>query len=219
MANKLPSTRRTKASKLASRDAILDTAEILFGRHGPESVSLRQISSAAGSANHSAVQYYFDNREGLIRGIFERRLPSLERRRGQLLEEVVAEGRSGDTRSLLETLLLPIAEEKDSSGQCSYAAFLLGLHIFGDLTQRVRYSELAPITQNLDVMLRNSLSYLADDVFYARMLAASSVFLISVVDWDRRTVGRFALPEMPRAAYLKNILDFAGAGMLAPIDQ
>jgi len=199
----------------ASRDAILDAAEALFGRFGPEGVSLRQIASAAGSANHSAVHYHFKNKEGLLDGIFDRRLTSLEKRRSMLLDSILQQGREGDPRALLEGLLLPIAEEKDSSGQCSFAAFLLGMRMFGDITRWHRYSASAPVTSRFNQLLRACIDTAEDEVFSIRQLSAVSVFLISVVDWDRRDVLEAHDSAMTRDEYLQHILDYAAAGMLS----
>jgi predicted TIM-barrel fold metal-dependent hydrolase len=122
-----------KSDKRSSQEAILDAAEILLGRHGPDGVSLCQIAAAAGSANHFAVQYHFKTKEGLIREIFERRLRSLEAKRGRLLASVARRGCGHDAGTLLEVLLRPIADEYDAYGQRSYAAFLLGLRVFSQV--------------------------------------------------------------------------------------
>lgn len=205
-------------SRPSAQDAILDAAEMLIGKYGPNGVSLRQISTAAGSANHSAVQYHFKNREGLIRGIYQRRLSSLEKKRGALLEDLFRQNRDKDTRLLLDVLLSPIAGEKDFSGQCSYAAFLLGLRMFGELSQWGLYRDLAPITRNVDVLLRASLETMPLELFGRRLVSAVSVFLISVVDWDRQ-VASGSIGELPaRETYLKQALDFAAAGLMAPWD-
>lgn len=202
--------------KVSAQDAILDAAESLFGQFGPEGVSLRQIGAAAGSSNNSAVQYHFENKEGLLKGIFTRRLDSLEKRRSELLEQATAQGRATDTRTLLETLLLPIADEKDSSDCCSYAAFLLGLRMFGDIASWSLSSGPAPVTRALDARLRDSLPDLPDDVFRTRLLAGVSVFLMSVVDWDRQTAKGGEQRFASRDEFLKQVMDFVVAGMVAP---
>jgi len=47
----------------------------LFGERGSDGVSLRQISSAAGTANNYAVQYHFGDLLRLIRAITKKRMP------------------------------------------------------------------------------------------------------------------------------------------------
>jgi len=53
-------------------DRLIEAAEALYGRHGLEGVSLRQISFSAGTGNNYAVQYHFGGVAGLIRAILRR---------------------------------------------------------------------------------------------------------------------------------------------------
>jgi AcrR family transcriptional regulator len=162
------------------------------------------------------VQYHFENKEGLLKGIFTRRLDSLEKRRAELLGLATQQGQVTDTRTLLEILLLPIADEKDSSDYCSYAAFLLGLRMFGDIASWNTGSGPAPVTRALDVYLRDSLPDLPGEVFRTRLLAGVSVFLMSVVDWDRQTAKGGEQRFVTRDEFLKQVMDFVVAGMIAP---
>ena len=206
-----------KAQRLKpkAQDAILDAAETLFGAHGPDGVSLRQIAQAAGSANHYAVQYHFGDKEKLIAALFERRLQSLETRRGVLLAKAVAEGRERDPRALLEVLFAPIADEVDASGRCSYAVFLLGLRVFSEFTKWRTYENSPPLTRNVDHLLRTSLSDLPDEVFFERLSASATAILAAIVDWDRRAADDPRLSGSKERC-LQLVLDFAAAGMAAP---
>jgi AcrR family transcriptional regulator len=85
---------------------LLRTAERLFAEHGFAGVSLRQISTEAGSANNSAVSYHFGSKEGLVEAIFAYRLPQLRQRR----ELLKARLHPGDLRALIEAHLLPVFE-------------------------------------------------------------------------------------------------------------
>lgn len=207
----MDNTRRSSSS----RDAILDTAEALFGRYGPEGVSMRQIATDAGSANNSAVQYHFKSKEGLIDGIFDRRLSSLEVRRAEMLGNLAD---LTDLRKLLEALLLPIAYEKNSADKCSFAAFLLGLRMFGDISRWQDHSESAPVTVQINNLLRASLEDLPEQVFNARRLSAVSVFLVAVIDWDRRAENGSQELSPSREQYLAEVLNFAASGMMTELD-
>ena len=55
--------------KESTQEVVLDAAERLFGRHGVDAVSLREIAVAAGSSNHFVVQYHFGDKARLIREI------------------------------------------------------------------------------------------------------------------------------------------------------
>lgn len=88
----------------ASALRLVVAAERLFARDGVEGVSLRQIATAAGSANNSAVHYHFGSKDGLIRAIFQHRLPQLLADRRLL----VARCDLDDLRSRLEAHFLPV---------------------------------------------------------------------------------------------------------------
>lgn len=58
-------------SRSATRDRILDAAEVLFAERGFAETSLRAITSRAG-VNLAAVNYHFGAKEALIQSVFER---------------------------------------------------------------------------------------------------------------------------------------------------
>jgi AcrR family transcriptional regulator len=119
-------TPRPLAMELSTKEQLVLTAERLFAVHGLDGVSLRQISTEAGNANNSAVQYHFGSKERLIQAIFEYRIPALARRRRILQME-----RPADTlRAGVEWYLLPILEEAEDS-ESYYLAFLLQIQQYG----------------------------------------------------------------------------------------
>lgn len=93
------------------RDQILDAAEQLYAERGLGSVSLRQISSAAGARNTNAVQYHFESEGGLIRALLERRAEALELQRAQLLAEYSVKG-SLRPSDLLTIIYLPLMQDE-----------------------------------------------------------------------------------------------------------
>ncbi|WP_330230156.1 TetR/AcrR family transcriptional regulator [Nocardia sp. NBC_00508] len=92
-----------------SRTALLDAGERLIAERGVD-VPLRDIATAAGQRNNSAVHYYFDSRNGLIEAIVERRMNWLEKRRMQLLAAHEADGGANDLPTLVAMLATPILE-------------------------------------------------------------------------------------------------------------
>jgi AcrR family transcriptional regulator len=93
-----------RAAPSASALRLVLAAEELFAQRGIDGVSLRQIAAAAGSANNSAVHYYFGSKHGLITAIFQHRLPQIISERRLLL----ARCDRGDLRARLEAQFLPI---------------------------------------------------------------------------------------------------------------
>ena len=63
------------------RAALIDAAERLFAERGSDGVSLREITSAAGATNASAVQYHFGDRRGLVRAVLAKHEVEIDRGR------------------------------------------------------------------------------------------------------------------------------------------
>ena len=67
----------------------------------------------------------------------------------------------------------------------------------------------------INELLRDSLGSLPDEIFSIRRISAVSIFLISVVDWDRQSAMVEQRSLADREKYLQWILDFAASGMIA----
>jgi AcrR family transcriptional regulator len=120
-------------AKLDVRDRLVAAAETLFAGAGVDAVSLREINAAAGAGNASAIQYHFGDRAGLLRAVIAKHHPKVESRRHALLDQVEADGRSGDLRALAAALVRPLAAELDDpDGGPGY------LQILADLANRPR---------------------------------------------------------------------------------
>ncbi len=105
-----------------TREFILVTAERLFAEHGVSAVSNRQISEAAGQANNFAVGYHFGTKADLVLAIVRRHVPSIERRRAEMLTAIQG---SLDLRDWLACLVRPHTEHLASLGIPSwYARFI-----------------------------------------------------------------------------------------------
>lgn len=96
------------AASASTRARIIDVAERLFAEQGYNGVSLRTITAAAG-ANMAAVHYYFRNKEGLLRAIFEQRVGGMNAERRALLDacEPVAGEPPVPVRQILAAFLGP----------------------------------------------------------------------------------------------------------------
>ncbi len=109
------------ASSEATRTALILHAERLFAELGPHGVSLRDVSAAAGQRNHSAAQYHFGDRSGVIGGVFSNRMAEVDRRRRELLDAAPAV--SDDVKGPIEVLVRPLADMVVASDGW-YARFL-----------------------------------------------------------------------------------------------
>lgn len=94
----------------AARLALIEVAEQLFAERGIESVSLRDISAAAGQRNHSAAQYHFGDRAGLVAAVFEHRMHEVNRRRHALLDALALDDSTDDLERLVDATVRPLVE-------------------------------------------------------------------------------------------------------------
>lgn len=104
-----------------TRRLLLDTAERLFATHGLEAVSLRDIAATAGQLNHSAVQYHFGDRAGLVTAIFERRMETVNERRTHIF--AARAGADATLEDLVEAVIRPVVEVVSESNSW-YGRFL-----------------------------------------------------------------------------------------------
>src|SRR5258706_5348329 len=99
-----------------TRSRILDVAEELFGEHGLDRVSIRDITTKA-KVILAAINYHFGSKEDLIAAVFERRVVPVNEARLAALDEVEkAAGKKGPKlEAILESFIRP-------SLQCSLKA-------------------------------------------------------------------------------------------------
>jgi AcrR family transcriptional regulator len=76
-------------------------------------------SAAAGQRNHSAAQYHFGDRAGVVAAVFEHRMRVVNERRHQRLDELEAAGALDDVVRLVDATVRPLAEVvAETDGWC-----------------------------------------------------------------------------------------------------
>ncbi len=112
---------------MLTREKLISAAEQLFAERSIDGVSLRQINSAAGQRNSTALQYHFGGRSGLIRAVLDKHRPAIETRRHGLLDEYQACAEP-DLRLLAAALVRPVAVElSDPDGGRAYLRIMAQL--------------------------------------------------------------------------------------------
>jgi AcrR family transcriptional regulator len=92
-AKKKAATRKSRAQSERREDAmalILDSAENLFAMHGREGVTVRAIAGAA-EVDPALVHYYFSDKDGVFRAVFQRKSAVINAIRNQAMDEYLAE--------------------------------------------------------------------------------------------------------------------------------
>lgn len=170
-----------------TRVKIILAAERLFGQHGIDAVSLRQIRIEAGQSNNSAVHYHFKDRTELVQAILAYRVGQLEPMRRKMLDEVDQRGGRADLLDLMKILVCPQLELTDDLGRHPYIRFT------SEYLTRFRASgiahpgdsaETAPALAELMERFYRELFWLDRDVALMRITAATLVFLNLVTQWE-----------------------------------
>jgi AcrR family transcriptional regulator len=183
------------AKRPSTKKVLIETGERLFGHHGFDGISLREIAVAAGQANTNVVQYHFKDKSGLVRAILEDRVDHLEAERSKLLE-ALKDGSPGRARELLKILWLPTMSIRSTDGSHTFCRFLLQYRLQAHLAEHpvsARYDATATagewrsglsIAARAAQLLKASYDKLPEAVFYRRLSALSLMFLASVVEYD-----------------------------------
>lgn len=175
--------RGPSAGRDSARERLVRVGERLFARGGINGVSLREIASKADQKNHSAVQYHFGSREGLVQAIFDSRMLEMEPTRERMLHAAELAGTLGEVRALMDIVYLPQLELEGARGSQSYAAFLaqyllrVRSHEFGVFSPHT-----PPHLARTLVLLRRSVAHLPEEVAQRRLVSCSLMFLHILVE-------------------------------------
>ncbi len=115
-----PPDKKASSRTLATRARIINTAEQLFAGKGIASVSLNEITRAAGQRNRNAVHYHFGAKEALLQAIFEKHWAPIAAQRTAMIE---AMERRGDIQleDVASALVRPVAARfEDPDGGKEY---------------------------------------------------------------------------------------------------
>lgn len=172
----------------ATRIALIEAAESLFADAGVEGVSTRQIGAAIGSSNTNVVAYHFGSKEALIEAVYRHRLPDIDRRRRELLDQADAAGTSGDLAQLVRIFALPFYEQVDAKGRHSFARFIAGLERSGMISSRVLVVSEFPETERLVARMVALFPGTPPPVVLQRLRLSVGLLVnaLQVIDWEKK---------------------------------
>ena len=94
-------------TRQSTKTALIRSAERLFAEKGLGTVSVKEITRAAGARNPSAVHYHFGDVETLIKEVFLQRFKKIDEERLVRLSQVQAQDSKKRLVGLLEAALTP----------------------------------------------------------------------------------------------------------------
>lgn len=98
-----------KTRSAQTRDLFICAAQKLYAERSVDSVSLSEITVAAGQKNRNALQYHFGNRDGLLQAILDRHATTVHAMRRDFIALAKQSGWS-DAEASARILIMPLAE-------------------------------------------------------------------------------------------------------------
>ena len=203
------------ANALKSRQTgalpLLMAGERLFGAHGIDGVSIRQINVAAGMSNNSAVTYHFGDKAGFLTAICKWRMPQLLKAANEEYEKVVADGLRDDVSKLFEALIRPYVAIEDKDGRHPHAAFINQL-LRSQVGRSIRRSLFDDSDPTLHILqrLEELHPHVQKALLHYRLRIMGTAFFDALIEWDRKDNDpdepRFTLDEL-----IREISDIAAA--------
>lgn len=199
-----------------TRDRLLLTALHLYAREGLHAVSLRRISTEAGSKNSAAMHYHFQNKLGVMRALVE----MIARELGRIAATLRAEQPSRRSlRNACRDILRPLVQLPARQAWGADAVQFLSRLVSEsdkDIATMVN-AKFAPFWQRLDRALEERLPELPAPVRRLRlMFMSTNVFHgVAEVAWLTHTpLGD--LSDVGDEALLDHLVDYLIGGLQAP---
>jgi AcrR family transcriptional regulator len=199
-----------------TRQRLLLTALHLYAKEGLHAVSLRRISTEAGSRNSAAMHYHFDNKLGVIQALLDMVSRELARTAAALRAE---RGVPRTLRSSSRHILRPLAELPGRQPWgADGARFLSRLVSDGDEEIADMVNDITtPFLERLDKALSEQLPELPAKVRRLRLMFVITNVVHGVADvaWLPRTpLGD--LSDFDEDTLLDHLVDYLIGGLQAP---
>lgn len=208
----------SQAATLATKDRILDAAEILFAQHGFDAASMRMISSAA-EVNLAAINYHFQSKEALMEAVYVRRVGPVNERRIELLNQYIMEagGAPLTPERILEAFSQPVLEVFD---QWPHISLLMVRVLYlqdRDSFRRIFTSLFQTVGAYFLRALVGALPHLTQEQIFLRMQYFLGSFLHIMASGDAmRSLSKGAFTPPSQSQMIRQLIHFTAAGMRAP---
>lgn len=194
---------------------MIEIAERLFSEQGIDGVSMRDVASAVGQRNNSAVQYHFGSRDGLIVAVLRRRMAVIDADRSERLKEADDAGLGSDVPTLVRVLLEPLVDKiRQSPHPTHYGRFLAKV---GPLVGPT-IPEITMRTPDDDVVARliDILDHVAKRTAFERIDLTTQMFIGALAVHEDREQSADALQFASFEKTVEHLYDMVLAALLAP---
>ena len=211
---------------VATREALLNTAERLFSETGIEGTSVRDIVKAAG-VNLGAINYHFGTKDRLALEVYARRIEPVNRHRIESLDALEAEagGAPLPLEAILDVLIRPSVEGEESDlPRCDDFMRLIS-RCFQESNPEVKKfveQQFAEVASRFDSAILRAVPHLSPEELFWRM----SFVFGALHHGQERWLCFDQLPRLPhmenatrpdREGFIQRVIAFVAAGLSAPV--
>jgi len=177
-----------------TRERFIAAAQRLYAQRSIDSVSLNEITVAAGQKNRNALQYHFGNRDGLLQAIIDKhadRVFSLRRQYLATLEDPDSVSARAAARALVMPLAAYIEENPEGIHYIKILSQLAALN--SDIINPSGNSRLSfQNDEEFGALVRRAVSHLRPPEAQRRMFLALSITFHGIADVCRASETRAA---------------------------
>ena len=180
-----PKADNKHASRSArTRERFIEAAQRLFAERSIDSVSLNEITVAAGQKNRNALQYHFGNREGLLQAIINQHAPRVLQLRGNYLDQRAID-ETPPARLAALALVMPMVDYlEENPGAIHYIKILSQLAALNSsiLNPSTRSKLSFQNDDRLELVMRKALAHLEPAEAKRRIFLAVSFTFHGIAD-------------------------------------
>lgn len=198
--------------------AILDMAEQLFAQHGIEKISLRDLATASGQRNVSAVAYHFGTREGLLSALLARRLAHINQLHMQRLQLLIRLGKADDPHAVIgEAFRVTSEAVRDEPWGANFVAVVAQVLFHPELDMwKLVPAELFDGIELAKKLVRPSVPDLSEAAFGYRADLAHQGAYFTLAMWVQKNGPVTAVNEEGFDAFVESTVDFLVGGVTMP---
>jgi AcrR family transcriptional regulator len=209
-----------RARSQTTQAALMKAAEKLISERGIENVAIRDIVSAAGQKNESALQYHFNSFTGLIKAVHDKRAHEIQAKRAELLDALLADSPEPTLRQICALMVQPVFELARSSVEFRRYVKAFGHELV--LTETSPLSKVdaggraGPSGRQIAQLLKQTLSHLDADAYRRRMDAAVRLCAGSMYHQAKQ---KSAFRGRQADIFLHDLIDALVGLLSAPVSQ
>lgn len=206
------------SNRFATKDRILNAAEVLFAEHGFGGTSLRQVTGLA-QVNIAAVNYHFGSKDNLVNEVFRRRMDEMSQRRLAALDKA-REDAPGNIEAILAAFITPALAMSHDDGGNGGAFIRVIARAYAEQNDGLRQflsEHYGHVQREFAKALAHCLPDLNKQTLYWRLDFLSGALTYAMADYGmiKRRAGVSEASHREQCA--QQLIAFATAGLQAPL--